>query len=383
MGARRGWQELAVPPPPLENGKFFFLLYGGSFHSFFLLMGVILLSTWGPCYFFPCGGSLFLHGGTSICGCIIGLAPSITQASTHTIINLASSNPLKGIQMETIWKLYRTCTLPMITYGSEAWIMNNQEKQQIQSINNKNLKTILMTPNTTPGIALRTETAMADITQEIDLKQIKYLISQENRGLNNHIKNSIWEKKLTGTCMQHNVDIDHLKTLENLKQREELKTKIQTSRMQTLLADNQNKSKTTNILSNRNADNIDTLPKYMTSLCRKECSAVFRYKCRMLDVKGNFPGGLENILCSYCDTGTETQIHIMQECPHFIDLTRELDLTKLDENQNLEFKKEANILRQITDRLKNPATLNINTYTRTNIIQTTVITPLQGLSSLI
>ena len=69
--------------------------------------------------------------------------------------------------------------------------------------------------------------------------------------------------------MQHNVDIDHLKTLEKLKQREELKTKIQTSRMQTLLADNQNKSKTTNILSNRNADNIDTLPKYMTSLCRK------------------------------------------------------------------------------------------------------------------
>ena len=53
-----------------------------------------------------------------------------TQASTHTIINLASGNPLKGIQMETIWKLYRTCILPMITYGSEAWIMNNQEKQQ-------------------------------------------------------------------------------------------------------------------------------------------------------------------------------------------------------------------------------------------------------------
>ena len=44
----------------------------------------------------------------------------------------------------------------------------------------------------------------------------------------------------------------------------------------------------------------------------------------------------------------------MQECPHFIDLTRELDLTELDENQNLELKKEAHILRQITDRLKKP-----------------------------
>ena len=105
-----------------------------------------------------------------------------------------------------------------------------------------------MTPDTTPRIALSTETAMADITQEIDLKQIKYLIGQENRGSINHIKNSIWEKKMIGACMQHNVDIDHLKTLENLKQREELKIKIQTSRMQTLLEDNQNKSKTTNIL---------------------------------------------------------------------------------------------------------------------------------------
>ena len=77
-----------------------------------------------------------------------------------------------------------------------------------------------MTLDTTPGIALKTETAMADSTQEIDLMQIKYLIGQENRGTNSHIKNSIWEKKMTGTCMQHSVDIDHLKTLENHKQRE-------------------------------------------------------------------------------------------------------------------------------------------------------------------
>ena len=75
----------------------------------------------------------------------------------------------------------------MRTYRSEAWIMNNQERQQIQSIDNENLKIILMTLDTTPGIALKTETAMADITQEIDLMQIKYLIGQENRGTNSHI----------------------------------------------------------------------------------------------------------------------------------------------------------------------------------------------------
>ena len=110
--------------------------------------------------------------------------------------------------METIWKLYKACTLPMITYGSEAWIMNNQEKKQIQSINNKNLRTILSTPDTTPGIALRTETTLADITQEIDIKQINYLLKQLNRGTNEHISNSIWEKKISTVCPHHNIDIN-------------------------------------------------------------------------------------------------------------------------------------------------------------------------------
>ena len=109
--------------------------------------------------------------------------------------------------METIWKLYKACTLPMITYGSEAWIMNNQEKKQIQSINNKNLRTILTTPDTTPGIALRTETTLADISQEIDIKQINYLLKQMNRGTNEHISNSIWERKINTVCTHHNIDM--------------------------------------------------------------------------------------------------------------------------------------------------------------------------------
>ena len=46
-----------------------------------------------------------------------------TLTTTQTIINLASSNQLKDIQVETIWKLYSlslSCTLSMITYGSEG-----------------------------------------------------------------------------------------------------------------------------------------------------------------------------------------------------------------------------------------------------------------------
>ena len=77
--------------------------------------------------------------------------------------------------METIWKLCKACTLPMITYGSEA--------------------------DTTPGIALRTENTLADITQEINIKQINYLLKQMNRGTNEHISNSIWERKINVALM--------------------------------------------------------------------------------------------------------------------------------------------------------------------------------------
>ena len=84
--------------------------------------------------------------------------------------------------METIWKLCKACTLPMITHGSEAWIMNNQETKQIQSINNKTLGTTLSTSDTTPGIALRTETTLADIAQEIELSLKEGCKPAEPRG---------------------------------------------------------------------------------------------------------------------------------------------------------------------------------------------------------
>ena len=112
---------------------------------------------------------------------------------------------------------------------------------------------------------------------------------------------------------------------------------MQTSRTQMLLKDNQNKSKTKNIMLHRDASNIMRQPKYMTTLNRKQCSAIFKYKSRMLNVKGNFPGSSNDTLCTYCNAGPETQQHIMMECTGFDDLTGEANLNQLDENQNLDF----------------------------------------------
>ena len=185
-------------------------------------------------------------------------------------------------------------------------------EEKIQSINNKNLRTIISTPDTTPGIALRTETTLADITQEIDIRQINYLLKQMNRRTNEHISTSIWERKINAVCTHHNIDINHLHTLEKQQQRAELKRRMQTSRTQMLLNlnDNQNKSKAKNIMLHRDASNVMCQPKYMTTLNRKQCSAIFKYKSRMLNVKGNFPGSFNNTLCTYCNAGPETQQYI-------------------------------------------------------------------------
>ena len=72
----------------------------------------------------------------------------------------------------------------------------------------------------------------------------------------------------------------------------------------------------------------------------------------MLNVKGNFPGSSNDILCTYCNAGPETQQHIMMECTGFDDLTGEANLNQVDENQNLDFKKEADIICKVIDRIK-------------------------------
>ena len=73
----------------------------------------------------------------------------------------------------------------------------------------------------------------------------------------------------------------------------------------------------------------------------------------MLNVKRNFPGSSDNTpICTYCNAGPETQQHIMKECTGFDDLTGEANLNQLDENQNLDFKKEADVICKVIDRIK-------------------------------
>ena len=72
----------------------------------------------------------------------------------------------------------------------------------------------------------------------------------------------------------------------------------------------------------------------------------------MLNVKGNFPSTSNNTLCTHCNAGQETQQHIMKECAGFDNLTEQANLNQLDENQDLDFKKEADIICKVIDHIK-------------------------------
>ena len=47
--------------------------------------------------------------------------------------------------METIWKLYKTCIVPIITYSAEAWNPTAEEYRQLEDIQNTALRNILDT----------------------------------------------------------------------------------------------------------------------------------------------------------------------------------------------------------------------------------------------
>jgi hypothetical protein len=99
----------------------------------------------------------------------MSLEPTLKEArgkaegALQTILAIAGDPLLKGIQMETIWKLVETCIIPLITYGNETWETNKKESNTANQILDNILKRILKVPTSTPREALYIETGMIDI----------------------------------------------------------------------------------------------------------------------------------------------------------------------------------------------------------------------------
>ncbi len=107
------------------------------------------------------------------------------EASFQSIINVAASSVMKPLEMQTIWKLYKACTLPIMTFGCESWIALKPEINELQKKHYSMLKRVLKVPTQTPDIAIDLETGIPSIPQIINMRQISYYRKQllyENTG---------------------------------------------------------------------------------------------------------------------------------------------------------------------------------------------------------
>ena len=60
--------------------------------------------------------------------------------------------------MVAVWQLMEATIIPIITYDSDAWVPTKKETEQLETIFNKALKTILHLPQQTPTSLFLAET---------------------------------------------------------------------------------------------------------------------------------------------------------------------------------------------------------------------------------
>ena len=82
--------------------------------------------------------------------------------------------------MEAVWQIVDSIIIPIFTYGAERWESTKTELQQLQTIMNKALKTLLFLPQQTPiRILLLQETGYLSIERVIKKRRKKWCRPKE------------------------------------------------------------------------------------------------------------------------------------------------------------------------------------------------------------
>ena len=106
------------------------------------------------------------------------------EGALQTILTIAGDPTLKGIQMETIWKLIETCIIPISTYACELWDPNKEEKGTINRILDNLIKRVLMVPTSIPRQNSYIETGIRDMTHNMTHRRINMLCRLETTNSN-------------------------------------------------------------------------------------------------------------------------------------------------------------------------------------------------------
>ena len=237
---------------------------------------------------------------------------SKAEGALQTILGIAKDPQLKGIEMETIWKLVEVCITPILTYGSETWNPNKKEMKEINKMLDNIIKRILLLPVTTPREALYIETGLKDlryITERNRINMEQRLEKTKNNliedVLQSTAKNS-W-KNLTNIIHENN---DTESTTNKSEREKNMNIKFK----QRIEQEAAEKSKVKFLLKGIKEWNPGKRQTYLSKLNRLEANEIFKLRTRMTKIKRNYKGAYNNLTCRGCKATEETQKHVLEEC---------------------------------------------------------------------
>ena len=214
------------------------------------------------------------------------------QAATQNIITETGNKELKGIKMEAVWQLVDSIIIPILTYGAERWDPTKTELQQLQTIMNKALKTLLFLPKQTPTSILLQETGYLPIERMIKKKRVMQahrILHKKGPSLNKSMtmnENSMWKSRTNEILEEYNLTGESLRISKQGLSRV-LDTLNREITNQEIVEEATTKTKTKHWMENKTKLQEKGRPEYMTKLSRKQCNALMKVRRIMIPCKTN------------------------------------------------------------------------------------------------
>ena len=228
------------------------------------------------------------------------------QAATQHIITETGNKEFKGIKMEAVWQLVDSIIIPILTYGAEGWEPSKTELQQLQTIMNKALKTLLFLPQQTPTGILLQETGYLPIERVIKKKRVmqaRRILHKKDPSLNKSVTTteySLWRAATKKILEEYNLTEEslHISKQGLSKVMETLNWEITSKE---IMEEASSKTKTKHWMDNKRKPQQKGRPEYMTKLSRKQCNALMKVRSSMIPCKINHKNQYkDNVECRFC-----------------------------------------------------------------------------------
>ena len=279
------------------------------------------------------------------------------EGAYQTILTVAQDRFFKGIQLETIWKMYQTSILAIILYSSETWRPRKGDLSKLNSLHESYIKRILMTPISTPREVIYLETGLLDIEHMIYIRRINmYFRLQENTNeLHEQLKsggNNTWWTDTEDIMKRFSIDPMLMSRMGKGKRSKTIHEKVRESFIFSLLNQAADKSKLRYYLEHQQGEFLIMKP-YLMKLNRFEASALFKARCRMFEAKGNYKAKYTDLSCRLCNSDQESQDHVLLSCANGITGNGKFTIENLfRDNDLVELKRVAKSLIKTSDKLK-------------------------------